>query len=260
MASIFHYTDGTRLLGILSDKLLFASDYRFLNDTSKVGIIRDLVVPVFEAEIAEILPKIVGMGWLHGFYEFHGMSGNRSQAEGSFKALLTVVNEVSPLFIVSFCRHEKGSEEFKHGLLSQWREYGRSGGFAIEFDVERIDELAKADYEKFAYAGYKADDVIYADFDRLFVRDDYKGIAGEIIRRTFEPHRDITEITGLTNFDDFVPKFMKVAPFMKHRGFREEKEYRVLFSCLRKDKIPQAEKRGPKEIYFRSKGGQIIPT
>jgi hypothetical protein len=259
MASIFHYTDASGLLGILSSTLLFASDYRFLNDTSELGIIRDLVVPVFEAEIGEILPKLVQAGFLHGFYEFHGMRGDRSQAEVSFKALLGVVNEVSPLFVISFCRHEKDSAEYIHGLLSQWRGYGRSGGFAIEFDEGGIVELAEEDCKKCAYAGYKADDVIYEEYNKLFWPDDYKGIAGEIIRRTFEPNPAISAITGCANFDAFVPRFMNTAPFMKHWGFREEKEYRVLFSCLRKDKIPQADKREPKEICFRSSRGQIIP-
>jgi hypothetical protein len=259
MASVFHYTDATGLLGILSTNLLFASDYRFLNDTSEVGIIRDLVVPVFEAEIAELMPKLVEKGWLRGFYEFHGISGNRSQAEGFFKTLLSVVNEISPLFIISFCRHEEGSEEYTHGLLSQWRGYGRGGGFAIEFDEGEIDKLLAAELQRFAYAGFKSADVIYDDYNKLFNEADFKGLAGEMMRRIFQPQRDISLVTGQADFDAFVPKFMGVAPFMKHRGFREEREYRVLFSCFRKDKISAQEKREPKAINFRAGRGQIIP-
>jgi hypothetical protein len=94
MASIFHYTDATGLAGILRSELLFASDYRFLNDTTEVGIIRDLALPVFEAEIAESIPKLIERKWLKGFYEFHGVSGHQLQAVGFFRTLLRLVNDV----------------------------------------------------------------------------------------------------------------------------------------------------------------------
>jgi hypothetical protein len=45
MASVFHYTDGAGLLGILSSKSLFATDYRYLNDVSEGSMIRQLLLP-----------------------------------------------------------------------------------------------------------------------------------------------------------------------------------------------------------------------
>jgi len=257
MSSIFHYTNAVGLSGILSSQTLFASDYRFLNDTSEVGIIRDLILPVLEAEIAEITPKLVEKKLLKGFYEFHGISGHRLQAEGFFRTLLRLVNEVSPLFVLSFCRHDDGSKEFSHGLLSQWRGYGESGRFAIEFDESGIDKLLEAEMQAFVYAGYKADDVVYEGYE-LFEKEDFKGLAGEMIRRMFEP-RDISAVTGRKNIDALVPQFMSVAPFMKHYGFREEREYRIIFSCIPSDKIPAPEVRPAKEIKFRTKHGQIVP-
>src|SRR5438876_8292740 len=111
MASIFHYTDAAGLSGILSSKMLFVSDYRFLNDSTELGVIRDLLLPVLEAEIADIIPKLIEKKLMKGFYEFHGVSGHRLQAEGFFKTLLRLVNDISPLFVLSFCRHHEGSKE-----------------------------------------------------------------------------------------------------------------------------------------------------
>jgi hypothetical protein len=256
--SIFHYTDATGLAGILSSDTLFASDYRFLNDASELGIIHDLLVPLFEAEIAQIMPELDEREWIRGFYGYHGISGHGRQAEGFFKSVIRVINDVSPLFVVSFCKHEESSKEFKHGLLSQWRGYGNAGGFAIEFDEEGIDELLTKELNEFAYAGYKSGDVLYERYERLFIPDEFKGVAGEMLRRIFEP-LDVSEITGRIDFDAFIRKFMSVASFLKHWGFREENEYRVLFSCLPLDKIPDSNKRTPKEIKFRSKNGQIVP-
>ena len=64
MPSVFHYTDSAGLLGILSSGSLFATDYRYLNDVTEAGVIRDLIMPVFEAEIAEITPKLIEKKWL----------------------------------------------------------------------------------------------------------------------------------------------------------------------------------------------------
>jgi len=258
LASIFHYTDAVGLSGILQSDSLFASDYRFLNDASEMRIVRDLLLPVFETEIAELMPRLIQKGWVKGFYEFHGQSGHRLQAEGFFKTLIRLLNEVSPLFVLSFCRHDEGTEEFTHGLLSQWRGYGNAGGFAIEFDEIRIDELLKAEMERFAYAGWKSAEVIYEDYNKLFRIEDFKGVAGEMIRRMFEP-RDVSEITGKKDIDRFMATFMTVAPFMKHSGFREEREYRVVFSCIHRDKRPDDETRESKEINFRVKHGQVVP-
>src|SRR5262245_23729542 len=144
MTSIFHYTDAAGLVGILSTEMLFASDPRFLNDASEVSIIRELLLPILEEESAEIMPKLAAKNLLKGFYEFHGTSGHRLQAEGFFKTLMRLVNDISPLFVISFCKHDEGSKEFDHGLLSQWRGYGDIGGFAIEFDEIKMDRLLKA--------------------------------------------------------------------------------------------------------------------
>jgi hypothetical protein len=102
-------------------------------------MIQDLIVPIIESEIAQIMPKLVLNGLIKGFYESHGASGHRSTAEGVFRTLVKVVNNVAPLFILSFCRHDPGTKQFDHGLLSQWRAYGGVGGFAMEFDEGGLD-------------------------------------------------------------------------------------------------------------------------
>jgi hypothetical protein len=68
--SVFHYTDSAGLLGILSSRSLFATDYRYLNDAAEGSLIQELIVPIIEAEIAEITPKLVAKGLIKGFYEY----------------------------------------------------------------------------------------------------------------------------------------------------------------------------------------------
>jgi len=220
MPSIFHYTDAVGLSGILSSGMLFATHYRFLNDTSEAGIIQELVVPIFEAEIREIAPKLRDKGLLKELEETHGTRIHRLLAEKFFSTLLRLVDNVSPFFVLSFCRHDEGSKEFAHGLLSQWRAYGEAGGFAIEFDEEGIDKLLETEMKTHVYAGWRSNDVRYENYDSLVSSEVFKGIAGELIRQLYK--RDVSKITGRADIDTFMLKFMEVAPFMKHTGFREE--------------------------------------
>src|SRR5262245_36853701 len=114
MSSIFHYTSTAGLLGILSSETLFATDYRFLNDASEGGVIRDLVLPILETEIAEITPKLIEKNWLkQEFYNIYGHSGHRLQAEQMYTSLVRATNNVSPYFVVSFCKHVRGQRRVR---------------------------------------------------------------------------------------------------------------------------------------------------
>jgi hypothetical protein len=71
------------------------------------------------------------------------VSAHRLQAEKLYTSVVRATNNVTPFFVVSFCRHEEGTQAFEHGLLSQWRGYAEAGGFAIEFDEEKLDTLGE---------------------------------------------------------------------------------------------------------------------
>jgi Protein of unknown function (DUF2971) len=255
MPSVFHYTNTAGLLGILSSRTLFATDYRFLNDASEGAVIRNLILPVFEKEVARILPKLAEKGLLKGFYEFHGESGRQQHAEGMYESLVKTANDMTPVFVLSFCRHENDSEMFADGLLSQWRGYGEAGGFAIEFDELELDSLLKLEGERFAYAGWRSRDVCYDKYEEVFDPKTYEGFAGESLRMMFEPIRDISEITGRANIDAIISKFVLMAPLMKHSGFREEQEYRIVVPRVRANEIPKEMKTIPKKVKFRAKKG-----
>src|SRR5262249_12736264 len=119
MSSVFHYTDSAGLLGILSSRCLFATDYRYLNDISEGSMIRDRILSVFTAEIAELTPKLVKNGLLESSCGVDARA-YRLTAEEFYKSLLDSLHATSPLFVLSFCRHEE-RKTIQHGLLSQWR-------------------------------------------------------------------------------------------------------------------------------------------
>jgi hypothetical protein len=120
MASVFHYTDTAGLVGIVSSKSLYATDYRYLNDFTEAGLIHNYIMPIFEGEVADITRRLVAEGFLNAkFYDELGARGSRLEAENQYRAFVRAVDNVSPFFVVSFCKHEAGSYEYNHGLLSQ---------------------------------------------------------------------------------------------------------------------------------------------
>ncbi|MEA2921084.1 MAG: hypothetical protein QOF07_1047 [Bradyrhizobium sp.] len=246
-------------MGIIGSGTIYATDYRYLNDSTEGGEIRKLLLPIFEAETAKVTAKLVDKGLLSAdFYKDHGERGHRLQAEGLYRAFATVADRVSPVFVSSFCKHDEGSEIFESGLLSQWRGYASGGGFAIEFDEDGIDTLAKRESEKYAVVGFKTEDVLYDRFERIFGAKDYEGLAGSMIADLFEA-RDISHITGKRDIDRTMIKFLSVAPFLKNPGFREEREYRMTISNISRGHIPDGEKRAPKEIKYRERAGLVVP-
>ena len=45
-------------------------------------------------------------------------------------------------YLTCFCRSRR-EEDFKHGLLSQWRGYGEDGGYALQFSKSKLRKAIK---------------------------------------------------------------------------------------------------------------------
>src|SRR5262245_26638456 len=118
----------------------------------------------------------------------------------------------------------------------------------------------KLEISNHAYAGFKSDDVRYDNVNQVFDPIDFKGAAGEMIRVIFEERGiDVSEVTGRTNMDDVALKFMSTTPFVKHWGFHEEREYRIVAICIRTNKVPDGEQRSAKRIKYRIKNSLLVP-
>jgi hypothetical protein len=259
MASIFHYTDAAGLVGIVTSKSLFATHYRCLNDSTEAKVIRDLIMPILEREVAIVTPKLIERGWLKpAFYEEYGANGHRIQAESIYRAIVQTIDNVSPYFVLSFCRHDENTDQFEHGLLSQWRGYSNGGGVAIEFDEAGIDAFLHSEDAQFIYGVSKTSDVLYENFESLFKPEQFEGLAGALIAKLFG-NQDTSQITGKKNIDEVIRDYILVAPFLKHAGFREEREYRMVLAPVRKRHGDKGFKGEHKPIKFRIRNGSIVP-
>lgn len=194
------------------------------------------------------------------FFQQSGSQSHKIEAENQYRAFVRSVDNISPFFVVSFCRHDSTSFAYQNGLLSQWRGYAGGGGFAIEFDEEKLDLQAKHEQSIFAYIGFRSDNVEYADHASKFNAVDYQGLAGSMIYGVFASEGlDVSHVTGRKDVNEVVMKYAQTAPFLKHPAFYEEAEYRLVFVCLRKNKIQKEERRPAKVVKFRQRGGLLIP-
>lgn len=110
---LFHYTSASGLRGILESSRLWATNYRFLNDTSEVAH----GVRLFEALIRERLATEADSV----ISEFLGRTLRTANAfDGMFDC-----------YIACFCERDD--------LLNQWRTYaGSGGGFALGLKAKEI--------------------------------------------------------------------------------------------------------------------------
>lgn len=111
------------------------------------------------------------------------------------------------------------------------------------------------------YQGIITEQVSYEDHEARIRPELFEGMAGAFLR-TILPIRknELRELLGTKSVDDFGKPYLSVAPFLKHRGFKEEAEYRIVALCNRSTKRDEGDNRKVKEYYFRSRsGGNVVP-
>ena len=112
---VYHYTDPKGLIGILSESQLWATDIRFLNDSSELRYAEELQ--------RKILQEIIS--------ESPDGSLQKKLAEKTLEDRLDLRGDT---YVVCFCA--------KDDLLTQWKAYGSSGsGFSIGFDREKLKSM-----------------------------------------------------------------------------------------------------------------------
>jgi hypothetical protein len=124
--SLFHYTTADGIIGILQDQSLYATHSDFLNDSTECRSILAVLLPRLEAELREVVPRLVKLKLLESsILTDYGDELYRQEAENMLRVMPEATNNTAPYFITSFCIHEPNTPAYEHGLLSQWRGYTR---------------------------------------------------------------------------------------------------------------------------------------
>lgn len=132
---LYHYTDADGLLGIVKTRTLWATDVQFLNDGSELVYAADKISSHARDRAKELERSRPSDHWDSGRAEaLYGVAdGLDDHADGT----------AARVYVSCFCT--------QGDLLSQWRGYGRAGGFALGFDTADLapvlrDRLQQVDY------------------------------------------------------------------------------------------------------------------
>lgn len=200
---VFHYTGAHGVRGILNSDRIWASGAQHMNDWMEVvygydimmGTLRHLVA---SGELAERSQKVFG------------------------RVLHVMEQPDSPFvdaYFAAFC--EKGN------LLSQWRAYAGTQGFAVEVDPLVINgELTlstKAPARNLRLAK--------VEYDPERQRHGFRHLIDELIETIETQHGHSDRL--LSTLVEFVRVVLSSwAATVKHPGFQEEQEWRVIFQPM----------------------------
>lgn len=230
---VFHYTTIQGLLGIINNKSIWATNTLYLNDASELHYAKDLLkqeLTVFrgthpEFLRAEKLDESLG----HFFLE---------TLEDNINALLP--SQHMGFFVCSFS--EDGD------LLSQWRGYcGDGGGFSLGFRLSHLKTCAEK-------ARFSIKKCIY-DQDKQIseIRQLLANLAATFNREISYSNdkQQAWDEKGKQLLADFFLKFIKLAPFLKHPKFAEEKEWRIMVTLKTNIILPK--------MKFRAGNTMVVP-
>jgi hypothetical protein len=196
---LHHYTDAAGLLGIIRGRALWATHIRFLNDA------REFVhaVDIAHAYVQQLKPQ-------HAPPLIHALTGTLESMPGN-------------TFVISFS--EDGD------VLSQWRGYCRSGGYSMDFNTEKLQQLAEG--QRFV--------LVKCTYDRTEQEQLVQSLILEAVKEFphYVPPGEcsplMTEETRAHIFAGtwFFPKMQRLASAMKDPAFKEEREWRLIGGLLR---------------------------
>lgn len=205
---LYHYTDPAGLIGMMRTKEVWATDARFLNDSSEMTYVREIVVAAAASTAAQSA---------HARYLCAKLAGIEAADlyQGS-------------IYVASF------SEQ--RDLLSQWRAYGGDGlgyglGFATEPNLEaahpstafpalQVSKYRKVIYDPSCTGGALWDAVV------AIIRLVDQVESGELAMQSSEQA-----------YGSILRLLQQVYPTVKNEGFAEEDEWRIVFRNLAADGV-----------------------
>lgn len=214
-ALLYHYTSTDGLIGILQSGSIWATNLRYLNDVEEFEHGLGFLVPAFRKQIA----AINSAPWANYLVE-QFIEGLRAQA----------------VYVSSFC--EAGD------LLSQWRGYAASNGFAIGFDT--APGAAPHHPRRFERVHYGAEgNQELADWTSQFVAESFFDVFPlPTMQRIVDASED--EGSGAREeLAEMIHRFQTqgigraahMCALLKDGAFQEEREWRITVPGLDEDNL-----------------------
>ncbi len=236
---VYHYTDERGFEGIVRSNTLWATFYKDLNDTTEVTALREPLRHALGNYFIQTI-RTKARNSLKVTMESKRRGGVVAWAQSAAQGLVSALYEsaleraggrnlVDP-YIVSFCSHSERYEQ-KNGLLSQWRGYGRDGGYCIVFDTKRLADLVAREQDHHYYVYGSIWPVAYAH-DSFDINERFPNLVSgcaEVFAAAIEhqmAHRE-NRNPNVEIPSEQLAYFISGVTMFKHQGFREEAEVRL---------------------------------
>ena len=256
---VFHYTSIAALKAILQTNELWATSIKHLNDSSELEIIWPMVERMIIEQLdAEFRAFVDGKSELESRLSEIGDSNRVATIDGQM--LMPLMRHYfvggeegktdrQPPFVVSFATHsgDSANDEYcsKNGMLSQWRAYGGQEGVAIVFDTRELEELLEKEGQQFEYFPLNFLDVVYYENESLFELFPLLIESLQSFLRHFVAEDRVRALEALEG--NLAGELASAAGRLKHRGFREERECRIVIGV-----VPESMRDG-----FIAMGGKV---
>ena len=195
-----HYTSAAVALSIIENKTIWLNNVCYMNDYSEIEIGNRLLMDFYKNDTGVELREIMD--------EIH---------KGCTNTLEQYYDHQSSHLMntYAFCLTEHTKEEDEYGRLSMWRAYGLNNGVALVFNTSMFLEEA-------VNTNVMTIPMFYFD------KNEFSHAISEFTRRLKD---DCKILKMVPNFDSYIlDKFFMTALSLKHKGFEEECEWRVLYN------------------------------
>ncbi len=214
--TLFHYTTFEGLKGILEENCFRATDAYTTNDSQEIVHGIDLIKHYLDksGENEVIKEKV------RGFIDYLiGKERSDKLASGVFLTCFSSCDDADP-------DRDKVSN---NGLLSQWRGYGFKQGYALKFDSDLLlKDFVDERREDKKDAAHSSGDVVYRNRKDFLDDEDNKKSFDEINKSIRQLETNPSGFSGSREEQELFESILKICFHNKHKGFCEEREYRVV--------------------------------
>ena len=234
---LYHYTNAGGLHGILESNSLYATHAAYLNDWQELLYGMQMALDELK-EWLKSSPDDAKAGWdsaLPGWMISLAIKATALALAGEVQKRTQSLRETFGPFVT--CLSESRDQ------LSQWRGYGRGGGYAIRFDARGLRESVQRDRERYVQGlaeraaqhglplgGPRFMQMVYEPETQFPVVRGHliefiNAIAGRMTTEKEPPEVLAQNRTELV--EPLIRSLLAMAMRLKNPGFKEEKEYRI---------------------------------
>lgn len=277
-SELYHYTGVAGIKGIIESQTLWATHCRYLNDGKEIKHYEQRLSKIIRPDVDSGIEELVRQ-YPENQSVIDSWGGKEKAVDDSangitsamYQVVFTGKNGKAPFaepYITSFCKIDKSWEQDKkertaeHGILSQWRAYGKSGGYAIVFDTANLKQLLSEEHRRQNEILFC--DVVYSNHTDTEIPEEFlidENTIKESIRIFLHKAGDDPNILANT----YSP-FCRNTCRYKHWGFEEEQEIRIITipisQNVRDFEIPDKPSiilPPEKPIKFFTRGGTAVP-